>query len=536
MKHTRILLSISILMACATVAEAQKKISKATTADAFVGKKFDRKPGQTIDWFESMEEGAYKLRLRSKGQYDIVTFNDLLEPVNTETVEDAKNGEAKKYELSDWYIFTFADKRLLLKATTDRDAKKNFFTITKLDEQEKESGPAVDLAIIDKDYYYVIENAKMDYEVSDDGSKLLVYFKLPEKRNQRNVKVIRYQYIVLDKDLQPISDRVEEFEATDGVVQYNGNAQFNDEGHVYCYANVDRGRRYKKQDRFSVLMYAIGPKKTISVRADKVRATGVTTDLANGRYRLFFTTGVSGFMFMGIGSPGGETGFATITWTGEKRDKPVVKLEPFTAEHAGKNQPAKVGRKQAKREKKGKPVVIPYLEMEHVIRMNDGSYLVLAQQQFIEVRTRQNSTISRTIYHFLNIHAFGFSADHELQWSTVVPVYQRGYSPEGMGFAYKTHNDQLYLIFNDNFRNLEKEWHTGKKPYKYTGFKSPVSIVRVDMKNADAPQKREQLWSSAAVGGMFRPEMFYSESGSTTGLTYIQGGKLSQTLVKIDFH
>ncbi|MCF8257202.1 MAG: hypothetical protein K9J06_06595 [Flavobacteriales bacterium] len=536
MKCSSILVSISIILAFPNLAEAQKKVSKATQADAFVGKKFERKQGQSIDRFESIEEGEYKLRLRSKGQYDIVTFNDELEPVHTETVEMAKKGEPKKYELSDWYHLDFADKRLLLKATTDRDSKHNFFTLTELDEEDNASGSAVELARIDKDYYYIIENADLDYEISDDGENLLVYLKLPETRNQRNVKVMRYRYIVLDTELQVVSDRVQEFEATDGVVKYSGNAQFNDEGTVYCWATVDRGRRYKLQDRFAVMLYAIGPKKTISTRVDKVRATGVTSDLTEGRYSLFFSTGVRGFTFLWFGSPGGETGFASITWTGEKRDKPMVKQTPFTAEHAGKNQPAKVGRKQAKREKKGKPVVIPYLEIDKLIRLEDGSYVVLAQEQFIEVRTRQGSSISRTIYHFLNIHAFGLSADYELQWSTVVPLYQRGYTTDGRGYAYKIHEDKLYLMFNDNFRNLEKEWNTGKKPYKFTGPKNPVTIVSVDMKNADERQKRELLWPSSAVGGMFRPEMFYSPNGSSTGLTYIQGGKLSQSLVKIDFH
>ncbi|MBL4587249.1 MAG: hypothetical protein JKX84_09375 [Flavobacteriales bacterium] len=530
------LLSIAALLLTANMTLlAQKKVSKSKNIEVYSSKKGKRKAGETIDEFISIEDGKYTLRMRSKGMHEYVTYNSELEVEETKkkTIEIIKK---KDYGLADWRTVQFAGSNYLIKATTDRDKKLNIFTLTELDEERDEIGPVTELDRIKGDRYYrIIENAYLDYMVSDDESKLMVMFKLPEKRDKDRVKYKLYRYVVFDEDLNIIWNRVFEYKHEGGRVKYGGSARVGDNGDVFCWASMDRGRGYKKDERFGVNLYRLNEDETAKVQIKALERDGITSFLHNGIYNLTSTYSKYGWKFLFWGGKGGKVGFLDIKWNGGDGESPEVKKSPFGAEHIIKNQPKKERKKWKKREKKGKPVYVPHLYTDYIIELEDGGTVILAQEQYAVTTTSKNGH-TRTKYYNLDIHAFGMSADNDIQWSTIVPLYQKMGSTIGSGYAYKILGDKLYLIFNDNFRNLEREWNTSIKPNRFSGGSSPVSVVTIDMTDPDAKQKRELAWKSKTVGGLFRTEMFYSPYDNPIGLVYIQGGRLSERLLKIDFH
>ena len=534
MTLTRILIAIAFLVASSTCVNAQKLVSKSKNAEAYAGKVTKRKPGETIDEFISMTKDEFKIKLRSKDTYEFVTYDSDLNQIDSRT-EQIVEKKKKDYGKADWYIFEFGESRYLLKGITDRDNEQNVFNITEIDENDDEVASPIELATIKgKEYYYVIENADLDYDFSDDGSKLMVSFKLPELRDKDNIKYKRYQYFVFNEDMQLEWSKVVDFKHKGGRNQYGGAARVSNDGEIYGWARVDRGRSYKKQERWSLDLYRFNKDEEASTTIKGVDPNGITTDIRDGVYSLFSTYSVRGFVLFGFGNPGGHIGFLSVKWNGGDREKPQVLKTAFGAEHASKNQPTKERKKHKAREKKDKDIYIPHLVVDEVILLEDGSHLVIAQEKF-SVTTTSKSGFTRTKYYNLDIHIFGLDSEFRIQWSNIIPCYQLMGSTVHSGYVRKLIGDKLYFVFNDNYRNLEKEWNTTKKPNRFSGGDHPTSIVTLDLTDPEAKQKRELLWKSKSVGGSFRTDLYYSPDDLTSGLVYIQGGKLKQGLVRIDY-
>lgn len=520
---------------CAPVALGQKKVSKAKHADVYVSKKSKRKPGQTISEFTKIEDDSYEIKLRSKGEFEYVTYDDELNVVDKRTEKQPKKKEGKDYGKADIMRFDFGGTRYHLMGTTERDAKRNVFTIREIDEDGEEVGSPEELGQLNgEEYYFIIENAKLDYWISNDESKLLISYKLPEKRDQDRVKYRRYRYMVFDTELNLLWEKVVDFKHKDGRVSYGGNARIDNNGDVFCYGAVDRGRKFKKDERFGINLYYFTEDSEESRRVNGIRLGGVTADVIDGEYTLFCTYGVDGFTFLWFGSPGGEEGFLSLRWNGEDEHPKVVKT-PFGADHVTINQPSKERKKWKAKEKKGKSVNVPRLVIDEVILQEDGGYMVLAQEQFVVVTTSRSGRTS-TKYYNLDIHVFELNSDFGISWSTIIPCYQRMGSTDHSGYVYKQIGRKLYFIFNDNYRNLEKDWNPTKRPNVFSGGEHPTTLVVVDMdEDSNQRLKRELLWKAKSVGGSFRPRLYESPDDKKFGLVYIQGGKLKQSLLRIDF-
>ena len=342
--------------------------------------------------------------------------------------------------------------------------------------------------------------------------------------------------MVFDQELNLLWDKVVDFKHQGGRVSYGGNARIDDNGNIFCFGSVDRGRKFKKNERFGVNLYHITEDDVVSERINGIELSGVTADIIDGEYTIFCTYGFRGFTFLWFGNPGGELGFLSLRWNGEEGESPKVVKTPFGADHVTLNQPSKERKKWKNKEKKGKPVYVSRLVVDEVIHQEDGGYLVLAQEQFVVVTTSRSGRTS-TKYYNLDIHVFELNSDFGISWSTIIPCYQRMGSTVHSGYVYKRIGSKMYFVFNDNYRNLEKGWNPTKKPNRFSGGEHPTTLVMVDIdEKPEQRQKRELLWRAKSVGGSFRPWMYESPDDKDFGLVYIQGGKLKQSLLRIDFN
>lgn len=525
MKNTLSILTLMFLLA--DFGFAQKRIDKAQDVEVFTSKLQDRGRGQTIDRIEDITDDGYKIRLRSGSGYEYVTYNKELEVVESETEAKKETKSLKeRYGEGDITRFWFNDRYFLLKGITEKENELNVFTLTELDEEGEPVAQPIELARIQgKDYYYGVGNAYLDYDISPDESKLLLSFKQPEKRDKNNDLYKIYRFMVYDKDMNQEWAEDIEFENKGGRNKYSGSKQLMNDGSIYCFSTIDRGRGASKGHRFALKLYRIkGSDITTTLKeSDDTRDRWDTKVIDNDMY-LFSTFGDKG-----------DEGIVMAKWTGAEGEKVSVTKTPFGLKHVIKNQPEKEVKKWKKVADKGKPITIPYFNIHKIIKNDDGSWLVYGQEQYT-VTTTSKSGYTRTTYYDLDMHFFNIAEGGKLNWSYVVPISQRtGEGAPGRGYQIKFIGSKVYVMFNDNYRNMEPEWNTSMPVSRFSSTDNPVALVCFDMKDPEAKQKRQLLWDSKSVNGVFNPHLYYSDDDIDFALVYIQGGKLKQRLVRIDF-
>lgn len=552
------ILVLFILSLVVGPAMAQKQISRSDDVVVYTSKSTKRKKGQTIDGFEKVERDSYTIRLWSKKDgYEYVNYDDELNIVGTETEteedededeQEKDSDERSKDELpSEAFTFTFADKKYRFKGIVDDKKKLNVFTLTEIDEDGDELSTSEIGRIEGDDFYKRVSNCYMTQRLSEDESKLLLYYKLAERRDSENRKVLRFRLMVFNQEMESVMDRVVEFEDKKGRVLVGGEGwltstdrsafRLKNDGSVYAWASVDKGRRYKKEERFDLLVYRIEDGDMARTRVEDVNTDYWVCSFIENEFVMLSTWGYAGYKFLGMWGPDpGQEGFFLARWNGEEGVKPIFSRIKFGADHLAKNHPKNYGNKLRKKEAKGKPVLAPYYVIDEARVLEDGTLLILGQERYTVTVQRKYSSYTR--YYYNDIHGFNITLDGDVNWSYVIPKAQMtgGYGFGG-GYVTKKLGDKIYTIFNDNFRNHEKDWSPyKKKPYRFSGLDNPVALVTFDVGSPDAKQDRQLLWKSKSAGGLFDPEKFFSRYDEDYGLLYIQAGKLKQRLLRLEFN
>ena len=128
-----------------------------------MSKKSKRKRGQTISEFTKIEDDSYEIKLSSKGEYEYVTYDNELNVVEKRTEKKPEKKEGKDYGKADVMRFEFGGNRYLLLGTTERDAKRNVFSIRQIDEEGEEVGSPEELGQLNgEEYYFINEKEQLD--------------------------------------------------------------------------------------------------------------------------------------------------------------------------------------------------------------------------------------------------------------------------------------------------------------------------------------------------------------------------------------
>jgi hypothetical protein len=279
-----------------------------------------------------------------------------------------------------------------------------------------------------------------------------------------------------------------------------------DNGNIMCWAK-------DKSEEFT--MYNIGPEKTIQVKVPNVK---------KGRWS--FETNYGSMVMVGFytNEEEGAAGILVANWNGMENSSPIVSKIPFTVEHLVKNKTLKESEKIQNNASKGKSLEIKYFFPVTVKLLEDNSLAIIGQKSY--------SSDSGFKYEF-DYHVFHVSDKNELLFSTQIP-YNAGGGGYDIGFRAKFIGTSMYLIFNDRIENLTADW-SKMEPEKYTGPENVVTLVKMDFSHPEINPKRYPLWNFRDVAGKFEPGKYVSPNGSDYAYVYIQGDRLSQRLIRIQF-
>ncbi len=120
--------------------------------------------------------------------------------------------------------------------------------------------------------------------------------------------------------------------------------------------------------------------------------------------------------------------------------------------------------------------------LEEIILRADGGAILIAEQYFVDVYTVTNpdgTITTRNYFNYNDIIIININPNKTIEWATKVPKRQVTVDDFGYfsSFAHAITNENIYLVFNDNQRNMTKE---RRNPLSFNGSRSVVMLVAID--------------------------------------------------------
>lgn len=121
-------------------------------------------------------------------------------------------------------------------------------------------------------------------------------------------------------------------------------------------------------------------------------------------------------------------------------------------------------------------------KLEEIILRADGGAILIAEQYFVDVYTYTNpdgTITTRNYYNYNDIIIININPNKTIEWATKVPKRQVTVDDYGYfsSFAHAITNQNIYLVFNDNQRNMTKD---RRNPLSFNGSRSVVMLVAID--------------------------------------------------------
>ena len=304
---------------------------------------------------------------------------------------------------------------------------------------------------------------KFDFLHSHDKNKVLVqYRKKPEVKNDKK----SYDVIGLaafDSNLNEISNREIKMPYTERRMN-NLDYQLDNEGNLYLLTKVfhDDSNDDKKKKKDEVENYHLELFFIKNGSSDFTISKFENKEKFITKLWLFDSpqnyTICGGFYSNGKGSLDDSDGILAfkIDKAGQiydyvYHDIPVEILNQYEGK--------KTIKKNEKKEKEGDEAKFSDLELRNLIVNQDGSFVLIGEQYFMLQHTMMTSNGgSRTYYtyHYNDILATKISEDGKLEWMKKIPKMQRGAKGKGgMSYKYFSANQNHYLIFLDNVKNID---------------------------------------------------------------------------------
>ncbi len=308
--------------------------------------------------------------------------------------------------------------------------------------------------------------------------------------------------------------------------------QLGNDGEILTWGIQDKGRDFEKEDRFETYIFKITEDDMINTRIG-------FSEKKIMEYTIRLTTEgkvlVCGFYNKNLKAKYDLIDGAFLSYWDIEKGEPIhISYDEFSDDFKksfwSERKINKYEKEQKKKKDKAKIGMSNY-DLDRVIEKDDGGALLVGEVYYTYVVYTSKS--SYTVYVHGNIIVINVDPDGNILWSKKIPKSQINRSNMGLGYELAWTNDKLYFLYNDNFKNLTDSWD-GSKVYAFKGGDNPVTMAVCDLSN-DGEITREQVWTTEKAGGMFQPGAKVDQLFDSETIIYIQGGRGTQRMIRVDY-
>ncbi len=380
-----------------------------------------------------------------KGETMIEVIDRNLNTTNVYPVSEKMNGDALVYE----GLVAFDDSFIILGSMLNKKEKTNSLYYSTITTSGKQSDWE---KLVSLDYLKKRKSGDFSYDISQDSSKLMLYYNIPFEDKEAPEK---FGFLVLDENLDKIWQKDIELSYNESLFAVT-NFEVDDHGNAYVL-----GREYAaKEDRVKR-----APNYKYHILSYKNKGLDYK-DYEISLENKFITDITFGFADDNIACAGfySEKGTSSIRGTFyiliDSKSQKVLKStykdfeDDFLIQDLTEKQQEKAKKKAAK---KDKAIEAYEFDLRDFIIHSDGGVTLLAEQYYVRVTTTtttdaNGNTRTTTTYHYYynDIIIVDISKDGKINWTTKIDKYQHSTNDGGFmsSYALMIDQDKLHMIYN----------------------------------------------------------------------------------------
>ncbi len=515
---------------------AQRKTGRSENIDVYMGMAIKKTAGKSVDQFLISNDNGF-ITHSFFNQQDIYTVYDTtLQPVSSNGIDRLQSDAAFVRK----GFIRLKEKAVLLTGQTLHFDEANVVYLSEFDQEKLDTKDPNEVTRVQGNGFHPnFNDGHLSYAVSPDKRKFVVYFIKARRADKKDDPTPHFQFLAFNDDLKLLwkqdvvfdSDNTYYLGGSDWQETAAENAVgIDNAGNVYCWGRTDKGDGFDNDARYNV--------KLSKINANGHEMVSVAGDQEH-KIRNWTLEGMETGMIMAANYMDWENtskswveksdGLAFLSWSGAVKQRPVFKYVEFSDEYMSMNQ-SKGTKKRVQKDSKSQPAGA--FEESFVVKgfekLDDDNYLILAETHHDSTRYNAHLEVDITTYMRGDAQFFSVNArTGELNWDLRIPKLQENKTNQGMGYLCRVVGDKMYVLFNDHFNNIEKEWTPESGVSKFTKMDNPVVMLAIDMNDPTEPVKREKLWKSEKVKTYFEPTNFFSGPNPNEGVLYLddKGGK-----------
>ena len=167
--------------------------------------------------------------------------------------------------------------------------------------------------------------------------------------------------------------------------------------------------------------------------------------------------------------------------------------------------------KAKRRAAKGKNVELYEYDVRDIIPRADGGAVLMAEQYYITVYCRTDPKTGATTctyyYHYNDVVIVSIDRDGDIEWASKLPKRQTSVNDGGYYSSYVSMvtNENLYLIYNDNKKNLDPNLKQGM--YYNFSVRDKYGIVMLATVDHEGKVSRRALFPNTEIDAITVPKL-----------------------------
>jgi len=535
---------VAVGLGATTEGFAQRKTGRSENLDVYMGSSIKKEADKKMTQFLAYNANGFVTHTFYNRQDIFTVYDTTMQPISATKFDRLQSADGYVHK----GFIRLKDKAILLTGKTLNYDKANTVYLSEFDAEALKIGDAKEVTRVEGNGFHAnFNDGHLNYAVSEDGSKFVVYFKKAKRADKKDDPTQAFRFMAFDADLDKKWQQDVEFRSGDGTFQLGGSAWdasapkaavgIANDGTVYCWGRTDKGDAFNNDARYRV--------KLTKVNSEGFETIDLSGDLEK-QIRNWTLQGTESGMIMAANYMDWNNdtkswlekadGIAFVSWTGAAKQRPVFKYIPFDDAYMILHQSKSIVKRVEKDSKNAAGAFEDNFVIKGFTKLDGDNYLIMAESSLDSTKFNAHLDIDIITYTRKDAQFFSVNAtDGKLNWSTRVPKDQENKTGKGLGYACKVVDDKLYVLFNDNFANIEKEWTPELGVAKFDKMDNPIVLVTINMTNPTSVAKREKLWTSEKTGSYFEEYNFLSQNDSNEGTLYLDDEIGKEQFVRMVF-